>query len=403
MKKIVFICLTFHWPPLGGAWIDEKEILSRLAKTCDVTLIVTDFQKFFPRGKIEEDLPFKIIKIPFNILSFNFYNVSKNISRVVRSINPDFVIFGEGGILKPFIINELKDYNIILRFYSTSVWCFDQNYFPEGKPCNNTLLDDYVKCVKCAFKIGLVNKNLNRFHEFLASFGFLPTYLNSLKNCYRNANRIIVYNEDIKKSLIDFNKNVSVIPGGVDCERFSPKENKKENNNINIIMSGRGDDPSKGLNVLRMACNQLIKSGEKIKLKVTWCFSEPPKLEEYIEVLRWINYKDLPSFYHDADICIVPSLWPEPFGITAIEAMACGKPVIASRIGGLKDIVGHEENGFLFEPGNYKELAEKIKILIEDKEIRKKMGEKGRLKAEREYDWNVIVKKYYHPLLGIQE
>ena len=84
---------------------------------------------------------------------------------------------------------------------------------------------------------------------------------------------------------------------------------------------------------------------------------------EYIEILKWINYKDLPSFYQDADICVIPSLWPEPFGITAIEAMACGKPVIASRIGGLKNIVDHGENGFLFKPGNCMELAEKIKSL----------------------------------------
>ena len=398
MAKIALICLTFHWPPLGGAWIDEMEILSRLSKIHDVTLIVTDYQKFFPRGKIEGDMPFKVKKIPFNTLTFNFFNVPRSIVKAVREINPDYIIFGEGGILKPYIINALKDYPVILRFYSTSVWCFDQNYFPNGKPCNNTLRDNYIKCMKCAFKLGIVNRRLNRFHEFLGSVGFLPTYLASLKNCYKNSKKIIVYNEDIKNSLNHFKENVLIIPGGVDCNKFFPTQNNEEDDKIRIIMSGRGDDPAKGFHVLRMACNELMDLNKKINLRVTWCHSESPKFEEYIEVVKWIDYKDLASFYQKSDICVIPSLWPEPFGITAIEAMACGKPVIASRIGGLKDIVSHGETGFLVEPGNYKELAEKIKILITDKKLREEMGRKGRIKAEREYNWDVIMDRYYYPI-----
>src|SRR3972149_11558272 len=239
MSKIAFICLTFHWPPLGGAWIDEKEVLTRLSKFHDVTLIVPDYQKFSPRGRIEGKMPFKVVKLPFNTLSFNFYNVSRRIVKAVRDISPDYIIFGEGGILKPYIINALKDYPLFLRFYSTSVWCFDQNYFPNGKPCNNTLRDDYGKCVKCIIRLGIINKNRNRFHEFLASLGFLPTYITSLKNCYKNSRGIIVYNEDIKKSLTEFNENILVIPGGVDCNKFYPSQDPKENKRIRIIMSGR--------------------------------------------------------------------------------------------------------------------------------------------------------------------
>src|SRR3989338_10251956 len=107
MAKIAFICLTFHWPPLGGAWIDEREVLSRLSKIHDVTLIVTEYQRFFPRGRIEGNMPFKVKKIPFNTLTFNFYNVSERIAKTVREIDPDYVIFGERGILKPYIINAL--------------------------------------------------------------------------------------------------------------------------------------------------------------------------------------------------------------------------------------------------------------------------------------------------------
>jgi len=400
MAKIAFICLTFHWPPLGGAWIDEKEVLSRLSKIHDVTLIVPDYQKFSPRGKIDGNMPFKIIKIPFNTFTFNFFNVSRRVAKTVKEINPDYVVFGEGGILKPYIINALKDYPLILRFYSTSVWCFDQNYFPDGKPCNNTLRDDFIKCVKCAVKIGIINRNLNRFQEFLGAIGFFPTYLRSLENCYRNSRAIIVYNEDIRSSLISFNKNVLVIPGGVDCRKFYPKGNENTGK-VRIVMSGRGDDPAKGFHILRNACNELLDLKEKFDLNVTWCHSKPPEFEKYIHIINWINYNELPSFYQDADLCVIPSIWPEPFGIAAVEAMACGKPVIASNIGGLKKIVENGKTGYLFEPGNCSELAEKLRILILDKKLRDEMGRNGRIKVEREYNWEVIMDRYYYPLFQL--
>lgn len=394
MAKIAFVCLTFHWPPLGGAWVDEKEVLTRLAETHDVTLIVPDYQRFFPRGRILKKLPFKIIRIPFNSLTFNFFSLSNRIKKAVSRINPDYVILGECGVARPYIANALKDLNVILRFYSTSIWCFNQNYFPDSKPCNNTLLESFLKCVKCAFTYN----SKDRMQEFLGSLGFLPSYMMALKKSYINAKMIIVYNEDIKKSLDGFNNHVVVIPGGVDCERFKLKIKKNNDEKIKIIVSGRGDDPAKGLSVLLKACEELGELKRRIEINITWCHANPPKFPEYVKVNKWLDFEALPMFYRNGAICVVPSLWQEPFGITAVEGMASGLPVIASDIGGLGKIVNHGENGYLFQPGNHRELAERMKILINDGNLREKMGLKGREKAKREYSWDVIMEKYYFPI-----
>ena len=75
--------------------------------------------------------------------------------------------------------------------------------------------------------------------------------------------------------------------------------------------------------------------------------------------------------------------------------MSCGVPVIASRIGGLQGIVEDGVTGFLFEPGNSKELARKLRILISEREIRNYMGKKARERVEKFFNWDLIFRKHY--------
>jgi glycosyltransferase involved in cell wall biosynthesis len=78
---------------------------------------------------------------------------------------------------------------------------------------------------------------------------------------------------------------------------------------------------------------------------------------------------------------VVPSIWPEPFGQVAVEAMACGKPVIASAIGGLPDVVADGVSGLLVEPGNVRALQEALRTLLSDPARREQMGMMGRQRA----------------------
>ncbi len=80
-------------------------------------------------------------------------------------------------------------------------------------------------------------------------------------------------------------------------------------------------------------------------------------------------------------IALVPSTWAEPFGIVAIEAMACGRPVIASDIGGLRDIVVDGETGFRVPPGDPPALRQAIECLLADPELQERMGQAGKRKV----------------------
>ena len=93
----------------------------------------------------------------------------------------------------------------------------------------------------------------------------------------------------------------------------------------------------------------------------------------------------LAEFFRETRLFVVPSICFETFGLTAAEAMAAGKPVIASNIGALRETVDDGRTGLLFEPGNAEDLAEKIRYLWDRPKLCGEMGQAGREKALREY------------------
>ncbi len=108
----------------------------------------------------------------------------------------------------------------------------------------------------------------------------------------------------------------------------------------------------------------------------------------------WPRYAVLEAWRHSM-IAVVPSVWAEPFGLVAIEAMSAGRPVIASRTGGLSDIVVDGETGLLVQPGNPIALQQAIERLLADPDLRHRMGEAGRRKAN-EFEAGRIVPRIEH-------
>jgi glycosyltransferase involved in cell wall biosynthesis len=107
-----------------------------------------------------------------------------------------------------------------------------------------------------------------------------------------------------------------------------------------------------------------------------------------------VPHQSLPSYYAAADVGVFPSIGDEAFGITIAEAMSCGKPVIASYIGGIPEVVGNEEScGLLVAPGNATALAEAMRKLAESPELRQQMGATGRERVERLFTWNASAKR----------
>jgi glycosyltransferase involved in cell wall biosynthesis len=112
--------------------------------------------------------------------------------------------------------------------------------------------------------------------------------------------------------------------------------------------------------------------------------------------IKWMGRLEgkskMTEFYHSIDILAMPSR-RESFGMSAAEASATGLPVIASRVGGLPEVIEQGVNGILVEPENIQELAKAISSLANDPELRKRMGQNGVEMAKRKFNAEATVGK----------
>jgi glycosyltransferase involved in cell wall biosynthesis len=157
----------------------------------------------------------------------------------------------------------------------------------------------------------------------------------------------------------------------------------------NILMVGRVN-AWKGQDLLLDALEILNAAGEP-KFSVTFVGGPPPGQPEWMTRLRErINAsplrecthiveftKEIGSYYAKADLAVVPSKEPEPFGRVAIEAMAASLPVVAANHGGLREIVAHDATGLLVSPNSPSALADALNKLLLSTELRRRMGMAG--------------------------
>lgn len=112
-----------------------------------------------------------------------------------------------------------------------------------------------------------------------------------------------------------------------------------------------------------------------------------------------VSIEDLPKYYNLADIFVIPSLF-EPLSIVTMEAMACGKPVIASQTGGIPEVVS-EKCGLFVQPGDMRELIYNLQMLLIDENLCRTLGKEGRKRAETVFSWDIITKQLEKHLVSL--
>ncbi len=103
-----------------------------------------------------------------------------------------------------------------------------------------------------------------------------------------------------------------------------------------------------------------------------------------------VPHTQLVESYRSATVFVFPSVWDEPFGMPNVEAMACGAPVVATRGGGIPELIAHEKTGLLVEKDNAEDLADAIAALLADRQKCREMGEAGRRRAIELFEWDRI-------------
>jgi glycosyltransferase involved in cell wall biosynthesis len=203
-------------------------------------------------------------------------------------------------------------------------------------------------------------------------------------------------------NIIDDVEKVNLIPYGIDTKSFNPNvdcshlKNKLGIKGRIVIFAIRSHEPKYGLEYLIRAASIVTKQTNKVLFVIGGdgslrYFHEKLATElglrEKIIFTGKIPRNEVPSYYALSDIVVVPSI-QEAFGLTVSEAMACGKPVIGTNVGGIPDQISDGHNGFLVASRNPSEIAEKICWLVENLHEAKRMGLNGRKIVEEKFDIN---------------
>lgn len=193
-----------------------------------------------------------------------------------------------------------------------------------------------------------------------------------------------------------------IIGNGVDLEAFKRIERLNKENKY-ILFVGRLEK-QKGVKYLINAFSVINKKFPHLRLKIVGKGSLKNDLikqcdnlyiRQYIDFEGWKNELELLRLYNEAEMLVIPSIY-EPFGIVALEAMACECPVVASNVGGLKEIVTHGKNGYLFENKNYLDLASWIMALLSDSNKKNNMISEGKnYLIQTKSSWDDAAEKYF--------
>lgn len=205
----------------------------------------------------------------------------------------------------------------------------------------------------------------------------------------------------------------NIIPNGVDLDHFSPGVSPIDefcDGKMNILFVGRLEK-RKGLSYLLEAYKQIKQEIPNSRLIIVGPGTRLRKKYEKwvvqnglndVVFVGYVSYDELPRYYQTADIVCSPATGRESFGIVLLEAMAVGKPIVASNIDGYASLVTHGVDGLLVPPKNKEMLAQALISLMTNQSLRQQMGATGRLEAQG-YGWEQIAQRvvsYYIRVLS---
>lgn len=393
--KVLLVNKFFY--PKGGAetvYFQERNCLLEHGHQ------VVDFAMHHPDNLCSENEEFFISHVNyFEPMSFGkklstamrFIHSSeavKKIRTIVKEHKPDVAhlhnIYHQ---LTPSIISTLKQLNVpvVLTIHDGKLICPSYLMLRNDRPC-----------LLCRDR-GINNVVLSRCQESMSKslLLFLEAAWHRWKRSYEQVDLFISPSEfykDLISARVDESK-IHVLPNGVEINHFEPCYD----HDGYILFFGRLSR-EKGIRTL-LETKSMLSSNHLLKI-----VGNGPLEYEFrrtygktAEFLGYKNCEELKSIIRSAACVVVPSECYENCSMTVLEAMAMGKPVIASRLGGIPEQIVDEKTGLLFEPGNISEVAQKVNTLLADDSLLISMGRAARQRIEENY----TLKKHIDGLLKI--
>lgn len=298
------------------------------------------------------------------------------ISSLIRDHKPDILhchnIYHQ---LTPSIINAASRAKIpiVLTLHDYKIICPVYTRLSNGEVC--------TKCSDGRYEALLTQRCADRS---IAQSGLLwaEARFHAAVGSYRRVDRFIAPSRFMRDAVVPLlgNDRVVYIPNGVDTSRIEASRQDKGF----VLYLGRLS-PEKGVGTLLR-----VHAADNAAWRLVVAGSGPllGKLQSEFPSAEFTGHltgAELEAKLREASVIVVPSEWHENNPLSVLEAMAYGKPIVASDIGGIPELVRHGQTGLLFEPRNTQQLSSHIRTLLSDPDLRRKFGNEARKVAETEY------------------
>jgi len=245
----------------------------------------------------------------------------------------------------------------------------------------------------------------------LAQFAYLRTLGLGV---FRSADRVVCLTRSDAEEVVRFGcplEKIRLIPNAVDTELFMPDEDRED---CLVVWVGRFV-PEKGVQYLVMAARIVAERSKDVrfllvgygplKARIMKLARDFGLLDKSINILGPLSREEIAEILSKASVFSFPSL-KEGMPLSVLEAMASAVPVVSSNIPGINDVIIHGENGILVPPRNPKALANAIMLLLEDRDLRRKLGQNARQLMVEKHSWNLVTEKteeVYNEAIGKAE
>jgi glycosyltransferase involved in cell wall biosynthesis len=215
-------------------------------------------------------------------------------------------------------------------------------------------------------------------------------------------------------------EKIHVIYNGVDINKFKPRPDRTElrrefglEQEKKIVLFVGRLYHRKGLETLLRSIPPVLQqfsdvtfaisgTGFKKKEESLRDLAKELDIEDTVKFLGYVPDEKLPHLYAASDIFVLPAIY-ENFPFAILEAQATALPVISTKVGGIPEFLVDNENGFLIDPGDQEQLTQRVLALLQNPELAKEMGNRGRSLIEKKFAWRLITSQVidlYHKLLG---
>lgn len=376
----ILLCNQYLYP-VGGAETMFFKLLDflkgegfdvvTLSMKSDKDVEINGVKSYFTKSYLQQN---KLLTPINRIFNKDAYSVTK---QIIEKEKPDLAHFYNTSLLSPspIIACLQKKIPVIKTFNDYEHVCPDSSKTKWNGFCGKEM--GFVNCFTCDRK-------------FVKPSMFQVAYYNTAikwfeLNVFRRVHRVSIC-KTIKDILFQSGLDSQIIYQSIVLPEKPPriKFTKK------ILYAGRLSK-EKGVSYLLQSMSLVKKERHGVKLLVAGDGKEKEDLvklskelniEKQVEFLGWKTKEELKRIYEDVDFLVVPSIWQEPFGLTAVEAMAYGRPVIGFNVSGLRESIDDGKNGFLVNVMDTNSLAEKIIELSGDRKKLEKFSKSAREKSE---------------------